>query len=219
MTHRALITGANRGIGYAIAKELAESGYDVLIAGRNKSAISQAAKQLRATPLLMDMADPASIEATASAAGNIDILINNAGILGSGSVLDSISEWQQSMATMVDGPFRLMHYLLPRMIENQYGRVVNISSGWGAFSSGVAGPGAYGVAKAALNALTVASARNMPANIKINAMCPGWVRTEMGGPMADKSPEEAAETAIWLATLDKSGPSGKFYRDKQPIEW
>ena len=112
-----------------------------------------------------------------------------------------------------------MHHLVPGMKSRNYGRVVNLSSGWGAFSEGLAGPGAYGVAKAALNALTVSAARALPANVKVNAMCPGWVRTRMGGMTATRSPEEGADTAIWLATLDNDGPTGGFFRDRAPIDW
>jgi NAD(P)-dependent dehydrogenase (short-subunit alcohol dehydrogenase family) len=83
----------------------------------------------------------------------------------------------------------------------------------------VSGPGAYGVAKAALNALTAASARSLPNTVKVNAMCPGWVRTRMGGMGATRSPAEGADTAIWLATLDTDGPTGGFFRDRKKIEW
>ncbi len=123
------------------------------------------------------------------------------------------------MNVMVRGPLLLMHHLTPHMVSQRYGRVVNLSSGWGAFSDGVAGPGAYGVAKAALNALTVSAARTLPNSVKVNSMCPGWVRTRMGGANASRSPEEGAETAIWLATLDENGPTGGFFRDKRSIDW
>ncbi|MCT4553263.1 MAG: SDR family oxidoreductase [Pelagimonas sp.] len=112
---------------------------------------------------------------------DIDILVNNAGVLGSGSVLNNPSDFDEAMKVMVHGPMLLMHLLTPGMKDRNYGRVVNVSSGWGAFSDGVSGPGAYGVAKAALNALTAASARSLPNTVKVNAMCPGWVRTRMGG--------------------------------------
>ncbi|MEM7072307.1 MAG: SDR family NAD(P)-dependent oxidoreductase, partial [Pseudomonadota bacterium] len=144
---------------------------------------------------------------------------NNAGLMGSGTVLDDVDEWQRLMTVMVDGPHRLMHLLVPGMVERRYGRVVNLSSGWGSFAEGLAGPGAYGVAKAALNALTVAAARRKPRNVKINSMCPGWVHTDMGGPNAPRTPKEGADTAIWLATLDDKGPSGGFFRDRKPIAW
>ncbi len=216
---RALVTGANRGIGFAIAKGLQDRGLEVLIGARNLEAGKQAATKLNATALEIDIADPKSIADAVQQAGQIDVLVNNAGVLGSGRVLDDPEDFADSMAVMVHGPYWLMHHLAPRMVSQGYGRIVNVSSGWGAFSDGVAGPAAYGVAKAALNALTVATARTLPGTVKVNAMCPGWVRTRMGGTAATKSPEEGADTAIWLATLGDDGPTGKFFRDRKPIDW
>ena len=216
---RALVTGANRGIGFAVAKGLTESGHEVLVSGRDPEQVEVAARKIGAQAVVLDVADSESIASTVKDIGHIDILINNAGVLGTGGVLDSLAEWDRAMRIMVDGPFQLMHYLVPNMVAQNYGRVVNVSSGWGAFSDGIAGPGAYGVAKAALNALTVSASRNIPDTVKINAMCPGWVRTRMGGKDADRSPEEGADTILWLATLDEDGPTGGFFRDRKPIAW
>ncbi|MEM8681130.1 MAG: SDR family NAD(P)-dependent oxidoreductase, partial [Planctomycetota bacterium] len=96
---------------------------------------------------------------------------------------------------------------------------VNISSGWGSFAEGLAGPAAYSVSKAALNALTLTLSQSVPAEVKVNAVCPGWVRTDMGGPSASRSPKEGAETAVWLATLPADGPTGGFFRDRRRIAW
>ncbi|MEM7046129.1 MAG: SDR family NAD(P)-dependent oxidoreductase [Pseudomonadota bacterium] len=219
MKRRALVTGGNRGIGLEIVHGLVGLGHEVLLGGRDTTAVSAAAKKVSAIPLVIDVGDRASIAKAANEAGVVDILVNNAGVLGEGGVLESTDEWERSMAIMVEGPFRLMHHLVPGMIDRGYGRIVNISSGWGAFSDGVAGPGAYGVAKAALNALSVSAARSLPKSVKVNSMCPGWVRTRMGGEAATRSPKKGAETAIWLATLDAKGPTGGFFRDKQPIDW
>lgn len=216
---RALVTGGNRGIGLAIADGLAKQGHDVLLGSRDLVAGEKAAKSIGANVIQLDVADPANIAAALAEAGDIDILVNNAGILGSGSVLNDPQDFAASMAVMVHGPYLLMHHLTPHMISQGYGRIVNVSSGWGAFSDGVGGPGAYGVAKAALNALTVSASRSLPNDIKVNAMCPGWVRTRMGGTAATRSPEEGADTAIWLANLDAKGPTGGFFRDRSPIEW
>jgi NAD(P)-dependent dehydrogenase (short-subunit alcohol dehydrogenase family) len=105
------------------------------------------------------------------------------------------------------------------MIERGYGRVVNVSSGAGSFAEGLEGPPAYAVSKAALNALTVRLATETRGDVKVNAACPGWVRTRMGGSGAPRSVEEGADTIVWLATLGPDGPTGGFFRDRQPIEW
>ena len=213
------MTGANRGIGFAIAEGLSTKGYEVLLGSRDLDAGKSAASRTGATPVQLDVSSPDSISRAVKEVGPVDILVNNAGILGSGGVLDDLDDFTDCMNVMVRGPLLLMRHLSPHMVSQRYGRVVNVSSGWGAFSRGVEGPGAYGVAKAALNALTVSAARTLPNSVKVNAMCPGWVRTRMGGASASRSPEEGAETAIWLATLDENGPTGGFFRDKRPIDW
>lgn len=216
---RALVTGANRGIGLAIAEGLVGRGLEVLLGARDRSAGEKAARRIGAAALQLDVADPASVLRALEEAGPVDVLVNNAGVLGSGGVLDDPEDFAESMAVMVEGPYLLMHHLTPRMVARRYGRIVNVSSGWGAFSDGVGGPGGYGVAKAALNALTVAAARSLPNSVKVNAMCPGWVRTRMGGAGANRSVEEGADTALWLATLGAAGPTGGFFRDRKRIDW
>ena len=216
---RALVTGANRGIGAAIAQGLAAQGLEVIVGSRDLAAGQTIANQIGAQAIALDVSDPASIAQAVADAGPIDVLVNNAGILGQGSVLDDPVEFSASMDVMVRGPYLLMHHLVPHMRAQNYGRIVNLSSGWGSFAEGLQGPASYGVAKAALNALTVASAATLPSTIKVNAMCPGWVRTRMGGSGATRSPEQGADTAIWLATLDQNGPTGGFFRDRASIDW
>lgn len=216
---RALVTGANRGIGAAIAQGLAAQGLEVIVGSRDLAAGQTIANQIGAQAIALDVSDPASITQAVEDAGPIDVLVNNAGILGQGSVLDDPVEFSASMDVMVRGPYLLMHHLVPHMRAQNYGRIVNLSSGWGSFAEGLQGPASYGVAKAALNALTVASAATLPSTIKVNAMCPGWVRTRMGGSGATRSPEQGADTAIWLATLDQNGPTGGFFRDRASIDW
>jgi NAD(P)-dependent dehydrogenase (short-subunit alcohol dehydrogenase family) len=215
----ALVTGANRGIGYAIAEGLVAEGLDVIVGARNKADAETAAAELGARAVAIDVSREDSIEAALAEAGPIDVLINNAGVLSTDPVLANPKAFDEAIAVMLKGPYELIRRVAPGMSERGYGRIVNVSSEWGSFNSGLAGPGPYGLAKAALNGLTVAAARDLPANVKLNSMCPGWVRTRMGGEAASKSPEEGADTAIWLATLPDDGPSGGFFQERKPLAW
>ena len=208
---RALVTGGNRGIGAAIADGLAAQGIDVTIGVRDPGEVSSAHRTM---PL--DLANP---EARHLPDTTFDILINNAGVLYDRPLLADPEGYQTSMAVMVDGPYDLIRQLAPAMAARGWGRIVNVSSGWGSFSEGLGGGGAYGMAKAALNGLTVLAARELPGTVKVNAMCPGWVRTRMGGAGATRSADEGADTALWLATLPDDGPTGGFFRDRKIIEW
>ena len=219
MARKALITGANRGIGFEIAKGLADNGYDVIVGSRNLENGERAAVRIGARAVRLDVTDEESIRLAVEQAGPVDVLVNNAGVLGSGGILDDPRDFAACMTAMVEGPFHLTRLVVPSMIGNRYGRIVNVSSGWGSFAEGLRGPGAYGVAKAALNALTLSAANSLPATVKVNAMCPGWVATRMGGRTAPRTPREGADTAIWLATLGQTGPTGGFFRRRQSIEW
>ena len=224
MARTALVTGANRGIGFAIAKGLAREGLTVLLGARDDAKGEQAASELArdgltVEPIVLDVLDPASVERAAANVGNrVDVLVNNAGILPSGDMLTM--PWEDIEAsTRVNAlsPLQLMRLLMPPMGARGYGRVVNVSSGWGSLNG--LGPGAYGITKAFLNAMTVKAAREAPRGVLVNAMCPGWVRTGMGGSGADRSPEEGADTALYLATLPDNGPSGRIFRDRAVIPW
>lgn len=229
MTRTVLVTGANRGIGHAIAKQLAELGNSVLLGSRGLQDGQEAAALLRrrgldVTAVRLDLTDAASIDSAINSiekyAARVDALVNNAGILHENPILElTDDEISDSIAVHLAGPLRLIRALAPGMIARRYGRIVNVSSGWGSFSEGMDGPGAYGVTKAALNALTVRLAKELPPAVKVNAMCPGWARTRMGGQSAPRTPDEGAETAVWLATLPDDGPAGGFFRDRKPIEW
>jgi NAD(P)-dependent dehydrogenase (short-subunit alcohol dehydrogenase family) len=223
------VTGANRGIGLAIARQLAELGNSVLLGARDRKAGEEAARSLRRPgldiePVHMDLTDEAGIDAAVEgidkSGRHVDALVNNAGVLHEKPLLElTDAEIEDSIAAHLTGPLRLVRALAPNMLARGYGRIVNLSSGWASFAEGMGGPGLYGVTKAALNALTIRLAKELPSSVKVNAMCPGWVRTRMGGQGAPRTPDEGADTAVWLATLPDDGPTGGFFRDRKPIEW
>lgn len=214
----ALVTGANRGIGYAIAKGL-RADHRVVIGARDPKAGRQAAQQLDCEWVHLDLEDPDTFGPALTQIAGVDVLINNAGVLIETSMMEDPEGFETSMQVMVHGPYHLIGACRAHMQAQRWGRIVNVSSGWGAFAEGMEGPGAYGVAKAALNALTFALPRDLPDDIKINAMCPGWVHTRMGGTAAPLTPEQGADTALWLARLPEDGPTGGFFRNRQEIAW
>ncbi|MGW5050297.1 SDR family NAD(P)-dependent oxidoreductase [Actinokineospora sp. NPDC004072] len=225
----ALVTGANRGIGYEVARRLAETGLNVLLGARDldrghvaAAAIGRTGHSVRAVGL--DVADAASVrrlvDRLAAEGTAVDVLVNNAGVYPTHplfAIPDDVFE--ETLRVTLLGAYRLCRDLIPGMVERGWGRVVNVSSGAGAVTDNVPSPPAYGVAKAALNALTIALAAAVPSTVKVNAVCPGWVRTDMGGPGAPLSPAQGADTVVWAALLPPSGPSGGFFRDRKRIPW
>jgi NAD(P)-dependent dehydrogenase (short-subunit alcohol dehydrogenase family) len=224
-----LVTGGNRGIGLAIVRQLADLGSSVLLGTRDLEAGEEAAQSLRGPgreiePVRIDLTDAATIDAAVEwvdkSGRRFDVLVSNAGVLHEKPLLElTDKEIGDSIAVHLSGPLRLIRSLAPNMIASRYGRIVNLSSGWASFAEGMGGPGLYGVTKAALNALTIRLAKELPSVVKVNAMCPGWVRTRMGGEGANRSPDQGADTAVWLATLPNDGPTGGFFRDRRRIEW
>ncbi|MDC8830913.1 SDR family NAD(P)-dependent oxidoreductase [Alteromonas gilva] len=228
MTPIAMVTGGNRGIGLEIVKGLLKLGYKVLLVGRDEDNTEQAAEECIGDvhPIVMDLSSTNAISDGVVQAqavfGDIDILVNNAGVMFDQDVTElPEQDLQTAFDVHVKAPALLTKTLLPAMIDNNYGRIINVSSGWGSFAEGLEGPPAYAITKAALNALTVKTAAQIPAgkNVTVNAMCPGWVHTRMGGSDAPLSPEEGADTAVWLAGQDKGGPNGLFFRQRKPINW
>jgi NAD(P)-dependent dehydrogenase (short-subunit alcohol dehydrogenase family) len=234
MDRVSLVTGANRGIGLEIARQLAQSGNRVIVGARNIAQGEAAARMLSSNGAKvfsagLDVTNETAIEKLvhkiSSEVGRLDILVNNAGILIDESDLPSETNLKivrTTFETNLLGPWRLCQALIPLMKRNDYGRIVNVSSGAGALSemSGSPYAPAYSISKTAMNALTIMFASELRgSNILVNAVCPGWVRTDMGGTSAPRSVEEGADTAVWLATLPDNGPTGGFFRDRTRIEW
>lgn len=228
-TRTALVTGANRGIGLEVCAQLGKQGLNVLLGARDPVLGKQAVDELSergvaATLAVVDVADPKSIDrclAKLEKSGiPVDVLVNNAGVYPSGTVLTSSEEaFRETMETHYFGPVRLCRALVPQMQKRKYGRIVNVSSGSGSFGEGLEGPAAYCVSKAAMNAFTVKLAQVAGPDIKVNTLCPGWVRTRMGGANATRGVVKAAQTIVWLAMLPANGPTGKYFRDMMEIPW
>jgi NAD(P)-dependent dehydrogenase (short-subunit alcohol dehydrogenase family) len=228
----ALVTGANRGIGLEACRQLAKLGITVILSCRDSAKGEQAKQQLEKQGInaifhQLDVTNEDSLKQMETFVreqyGRLDILVNNAGIFPgkTDSALSStVDTLRAAMETNLYGPFRLCQTFIPMMIKNNYGRIINMSSGMGQLSDMNGGCPAYRTSKTALNALTRMFADELKdTNVLINSMCPGWVRTDMGGPNATRNVEEGADTLIWLATLPDGGPSGGFFRDRQPIPW
>jgi NAD(P)-dependent dehydrogenase (short-subunit alcohol dehydrogenase family) len=227
----AIVTGANRGIGYEICKQLAQHGDQVVLTSRDAAKGSVATEQLRAFGAVdfyaLDVTNADSIAQLKSAIlkkyGRVDVLVNNAAVLidDDVSIFDvSLDVVRQTFESNVYGVLRMCQAFVPLMLENGYGRVVNVSSEMGQLSDMGSRTSAYRMSKTTVNAITTIFAREITQpNVKINACCPGWVRTDMGGPSASKSIAEGADTPVWLACLSDDAPSGGFFADRQRIAW
>jgi NAD(P)-dependent dehydrogenase (short-subunit alcohol dehydrogenase family) len=228
----ALVTGANRGIGFEVCRQLATKGFIVLLTARDTAKAKTAAKKLAKVgtvePLLLDVADEHSIKNAAaeitSRYGHLDVLVNNAGInydtwetVENADINGTVME---TITTNLLGPWRVCQTFLPLLRKSRAARIVNVSSESGSLVHMGAGPPAYQVTKAALNALTRTLAGELrETDILVNAVCPGWVATNMGGAGAPRSVSEGAAGVIWAATLPDDGPTGGFFRDGKPLLW
>lgn len=232
MKRVALVTGANRGIGYEICRQLGAAGYTVVLTARDTERGANAAETLRKEGLEahfqeLDVTAPDGARQVAGFVagelGRLDALVNNAGIaIDPRESLEAVDPgvMQRTLETNLLGVLRCCQAFLPLMRQQGYGRIVNVSSGRGSFSKLAAGGPCYRISKTALNALTVILADEVKeANILVNAMTPGWVRTRLGGIKAPRSASEGAETAVWLATLPDDGPRGKFFKDREEFPW
>jgi NAD(P)-dependent dehydrogenase (short-subunit alcohol dehydrogenase family) len=226
----ALVTGANRGLGLETARQLGALGYRVIASGRDPAKAEQAAATLRGEghDVVAYELDVSSDESCARLGelGPVDVLVNNAGIAATSgdpsprALTVPVARLREAFETNTLGAYRVTQALAPGMRDRGYGRVVNVSSGMGQLTDMGAGHPAYRISKSGLNAVTRIFANELAGTgVLVNVICPGWVRTDMGGPNARLSPEEAVETIVWAATLPDDGPTGGFFRYKQPIPW
>ncbi len=226
----ALITGANKGIGREVARQLAANGFHVFVGARNRDAGRKAVETIaasgKATFLEIDVSDNASVTAAvrefSKNAGRLDVLVNNAGIIvdGDDAILEISNELlRKTLETNTLGALRVTRAFVLLLAKSKAPRVVNVSSGGGQLTGGADGwSPAYCISKTALNGVTSQLAAALP-KFAINSVCPGWVRTDLGGRNATRSVEEGADTIVWLATDAPQKLTGKFLRDRKEIPW
>lgn len=257
----ALVTGANRGIGFEACRQLAKNGFKVILTSRDEKKGKNASERLKNGGLdivyhQLDVANEKSVkdvfDHVKKEFGRLDVLVNNAGVLLENtdmkdkkvnnfsfdsknypeledfpdlSVFKLSDEiYRKTFEINLFGPLRMCRAFIPLMMKNKYGRVVNMSSGMGQLSGQIGEMGggwpAYRISKTGLNAVTrIFAYETNQYDIKVNSMCPGWVKTDMGGPNAERTTQQAAETIVWLAMLPGNGPTGGFFRDKKRIDW
>jgi NAD(P)-dependent dehydrogenase (short-subunit alcohol dehydrogenase family) len=227
----ALVTGANRGIGFEICRQLGQRGYVVVLGSRDRERGEVAAARLRSEGLdivgcQLDVADGASVESAVERMrrehGRLYAVVNNAAILydtwqrGIDANLDEVRE---AFETNVLGAWRVVQATLPLLRASSTARIVNVSSGAGALTDMGGGTPAYRTSKAALNALTRVLAAELRADrILVNAICPGWVATDMGG-AGGRPVSEGAAGIVWAVELPDDGPTSGFFRDGRLIAW
>jgi NAD(P)-dependent dehydrogenase (short-subunit alcohol dehydrogenase family) len=228
----ALVTGANRGLGLEVARQLALRGFTTILGARDAQKGERAASSLRQSglkiiPVQLDVTGQESIDAARHLVeerfGKLDVLVNNAGIL--------YDEWQRAENANLDtvheafetntlGAWRMCQTFIPLLRRSEHPRIVNVSSESGSLTVMGGGTPAYSVSKAALNALTRMLADELrAAHILVNSICPGWVATEMGGPAAPRTVEEGAASVMWAVELPDDGPTGGFFRDGETLAW
>jgi NAD(P)-dependent dehydrogenase (short-subunit alcohol dehydrogenase family) len=231
----ALVTGANKGIGFEVARDLARKGFHVFLGARDTEAGKAAAEKLRKegeedygeiTVLKIDVSKPDSIRRAAEEfsrrSDRLDTLVNNAGILldGDKDVLTATPEiFETTLRTNTLGALLVSRAFVPFLKKSDAPRIVNVSSGGGQLADGAAGwAPAYCISKTALNGVTVQLAAALP-KFAINSVCPGWVRTDMGGANATRSVAEGASGIVWLAADAPQNQTSKFFRDRKEIPW
>lgn len=236
----ALVTGANRGIGHEVCRQLAKAGHHVVLTARDREKGLAATQSLTSDGLRvsfqnLDVTVQEDVDSVyafiVETFGRLDVLVNNAGILldpprhppgapGTSAFDANLEVIRGSFEANTLGAFRLCQKFIPLMMKQRYGRVVNVSSGMGQLDDMNGGWPGYRISKTALNAVTrIFADEALGCNVLVNSVCPGWVKTDMGGHEADLTPKEAADSLLWLSTLPDNGPSGGFFRDKARIAW
>lgn len=233
----AVVTGANRGIGFEVCRQLAQKQLQVILTSRDESKGKASVRELQEEGLLnllyhqLDITNPESINQLVSFIqdkfNRLDVLVNNAGICidtkrpPDNSIFKMKTDTlRTTLETNLYGPLRLCQAFAPLMAERSYGRIVNVSSIAGQLSSMRGRHPSYRISKSAVNALTRILADELrDTHVLVNAVCPGWVKSDLGGPNACRDLSEGADTVVWLATLPDDGPTGLFFRDRKPLDW
>jgi NAD(P)-dependent dehydrogenase (short-subunit alcohol dehydrogenase family) len=219
-----LVTGAYRGLGYEVARQLSERGWRVILTARRRDRGSAAAAKLKNTPFLeLDITDDRSVTQAAKAVASLDVLINNAGVIAEGDQ-DILTIRPEVVARTIEanalGALRVSQAFVPHLLKSSAGRIVNVSSGTGQLSDMGTWAPAYSASKTTLNAVTcLLAAALKDKGIAVNSVCPGWCRTEMGGTGAPRSVEEGAAGIVWLAADAPQDKTGLFWRDREVVPW
>ena len=219
-----LITGAYRGLGYEVARQLSERDWKVIVSARRRDQGSAAAAKLKNAAFLeLDITEDSSIARAAKEVSELDVLINNAAIIieGDQDILTIRPEVvARSIAANALGALRVSQAFVAHLLKSPAGRIVNVSSGAGQLSDMGTWSPAYAASKTSLNAITcLLAAALKDKGIAVNSVCPGWCRTEMGGSNAPRSAEEGAAGIVWLAADAPQNETGLFWRDREVIAW
>jgi NAD(P)-dependent dehydrogenase (short-subunit alcohol dehydrogenase family) len=224
----AVVTGANRGIGHEVVRQLAADGYIAVLGSRDQGKGERAAAEIGLDGVIarqLDVSDDDSVREAGQwieeSLGRADVLVNNAAILydTSNRATDvSLDVIREALETNLFGAWRMAQALLPMLLRSPHPRIVNVSSGGGSLSTMGGGTPAYSVSKASLNALTRLLAGELRGRVLVNSVCPGWVATDMGG-AGGRPVSEGAAGVVWAATLPDDGPTGGFFRDQRPVAW
>ena len=219
-----LITGSYRGLGYEVGRQLSERGWNVILTARRREQGEAAAAKLKNGSFVeLDITDAANVVRAAKKVPTLDVLINNAGVIleGDEDILKVQPELvMRTIESNAIGALRVAQAFGPHLLKSSAGRIVNVSSGAGQLSDIATWSPAYAISKTTLNAVTgILAAVLKEKGVAVNSVCPGWVRTEMGGSAAPRSPEEGAAGIVWLAADAPQEKTGLFWRDKKVIPW